>query len=142
MRKGQLNRHTRYRPATTTRNTGQTGAVTAVAPLGGLIKFACNSRYGDVCKEFARSAGDCLPECRFDEGHCPHTRPARRIIVHTYTYGPAWIAYQATAAETKVLVVTVTHASPASYAPAQRTSISLSSPCAPFANLLFLCFRV
>ena len=31
-----LNRHTRYRPATTTRNTGQTGAVTAVAPLGGL----------------------------------------------------------------------------------------------------------
>jgi hypothetical protein len=37
LRKGQLNRHTRYRPATTTRNTGQTGAVTAVAPLGGLI---------------------------------------------------------------------------------------------------------
>ena len=27
---------TRYRPATTTRNTGQTGAVTAVASLGGL----------------------------------------------------------------------------------------------------------
>ena len=26
MRKGQLNRHTRYRPATTTRNTDQTGA--------------------------------------------------------------------------------------------------------------------
>ena len=36
LRKGQLNRHTMYRPATTTRNTGQTGAVTAVAPLGGL----------------------------------------------------------------------------------------------------------
>jgi len=40
LRKGQLNRHTRYRPvnrpATTTRNTGQTGAVTAVASLGGL----------------------------------------------------------------------------------------------------------
>ena len=35
LRKGQLNRHTRYRPATTTRNTGQMGAVTAVAPLGG-----------------------------------------------------------------------------------------------------------
>ena len=40
LRKGQLNRHTRYRlwyrPATTTRNPEQTGAVTAVVSLDGL----------------------------------------------------------------------------------------------------------
>ena len=44
LRKGQLNRHTKCRPATTTRN--MTGAVTAVASLDGLVY--CISNLTDI----------------------------------------------------------------------------------------------
>ena len=89
LRKGQLNRHTRYRPATTTRNTATAHAV--VAPLGGLTHRRGFSRIRPPTPHPDHATSKRTPSRLRSHGRPPSTPSLWLASLRTTWYEDGWM---------------------------------------------------